>query len=89
MPVHTGISLIGGPKCPETPIKRDTRLKNEIGRNLRQIICAAAHMLHYHGVHNDYSQLCYFWELIRVTVTVTVIIFPVITCTTVMSPLQL
>ena len=25
-------------KCPETPIKRDTRLKNEIGRNLGKLI---------------------------------------------------
>ena len=41
----------------------------------------------YHGVHNDYSQLSYFWELIRVTVTV--VIFPVINYITVMSPLQL
>ena len=28
-----GFSLLEA-KCPETPIKRDTRLKNEIGRNL-------------------------------------------------------
>ena len=43
----------------------------------------------YHGVHNDYSQLSDFWELIRVTVadtvTVTVIIFPVINYMTVTS----
>ena len=43
----------------------------------------------YHGVHNDYSQLSYFGELIRVTVTVTVIIFPAISYIIVMGPLQL
>ena len=31
--------------------------------------------LMYHSVHNHYSQLSYFWELIRITVTVTVIKF--------------
>ena len=37
---------------------------------------------------NHYSQLSDFWELIRIKVTVTVIIFPGINYITVMSPLQ-
>ena len=40
-------------------------------------------------VHNDCSHLSYFWEIVRVTVTVAVIIFPVLNYITVMSPLQL
>ena len=34
MPVYIRIVLIGGPNVPKHLSKRDTRLENEIGRNL-------------------------------------------------------
>ena len=54
-----------------------------------RIFATATCLPAYLGVHNHYSQLSYFWESIRVTVTVTAIIFPVMNYITVMSPLQL
>ena len=41
-------------------------------------------VIEYHSRHNYYSQLSYFSELISITVTVTVIIFPGINYKTVM-----